>query len=143
MRQCDGCQECCNGNLKINVFGYEVFKGNPCKFMCDAGCSIYKKRPEPCRFFNCLWKMDESIPEDLYPKNSGIVIMYKNLDGCTFVVVEEFWGKLSETQQNNVLKWMKKRQKNGVIIKEKETIYIGHGDKKEMEYLTSRKFGFE
>jgi len=145
MRQCNGCQECCNGNLLVNILGQEVYKGNPCKFLCSSGCGLFKdkNRPEICKSFNCVWKMDEAVPEEFYPKDSGIIIMYRNFDGYSFILIEEFWGKLSEEQQEKILKWLKKRQKNAIILKEKETVYINYGNKEEMEYLTSRKFGFE
>lgn len=43
-----------------------------CKF-CNAGCTIYNKRPEPCKDFNCEWLVDENIPEELRPDKSHVI----------------------------------------------------------------------
>jgi Fe-S-cluster containining protein len=141
MRQCNECQECCNGNLQVNVLGYEISKGNPCRFLCSSGCSIHKSRPEVCRSFNCLWKMDESIPEDLYPKNSGVIMMYKKLNGYTFVLVRDFHNKMSKNQKESIIKWAKKRQKNCFIVKDTELICAPYGNKDEIDYIYKKLFG--
>ena len=51
-RTCGSCTACCK------VLGVEELgklEGQQCPHVCAGGCSIYKKRPESCREFECLW----------------------------------------------------------------------------------------
>ena len=45
-----------------------------CKHQCKTGCAIHKTRPRECRNYQCLWRVDESIPEDQRPDKLGVVI---------------------------------------------------------------------
>jgi hypothetical protein len=61
------------------------FEGKPnqhdwCRHACNKGCAIYDRRPDECRDFNCLWLIDERIPDYWHPVHSKIVINPK-LDG--------------------------------------------------------------
>ena len=76
MRTCDGCTACCSGALRLKVEDTEVWRGNPCKYICNSGCSIYEsdKKPEVCSRYQCLWLVEETLPEWMKPSNSGVII---------------------------------------------------------------------
>src|SRR2546429_6417162 len=53
-RRCGECTACCDGWLKINVYGVEVYPGHPCPHSSGHHCLIYERRPlDPCRRFFC------------------------------------------------------------------------------------------
>jgi len=71
MRECGGCTLCCR------VLGVHELKKPPlaeCSHCHVMGCSIYKDRPKECREFNCIWLMDNSLPEELKPSKSHVVL---------------------------------------------------------------------
>ena len=79
MSNCGDCTACCQ---RFNITGdvwetKEKPKDKLCQFACN-GCTIYKKRPKPCREFKCVWlRMKEVIadfPERLRPDNSGAIV---------------------------------------------------------------------
>lgn len=42
---------------------------------CDGhGCAIYEARPEPCRDFECGWRVLAIVPEALRPDMSGVLV---------------------------------------------------------------------
>lgn len=136
MRSCNNCHECCNGNLSIPEL--DVSLGKPCKFMCNTGCSIYKYRPETCRNFTCLWLDDESIPESLYPKESGIVIYRQIINGSLIYVTQEFWNKLSEENEKHMIDWYRKKSFNGAIVKKDKIIAVNYGNKYEFHQFINK-----
>lgn len=55
--------------------------GTPCKYLCREGCSIYDRRPEPCRVFACVWLTSQTqfdgkhaLPNSERPDRTGIVM---------------------------------------------------------------------
>src|SRR5439155_10475649 len=55
-RRCGECTACCDGWLKINVYGVEVYPGHPCPHSSGHHCLIYERRPlDPCQRFFCGW----------------------------------------------------------------------------------------
>lgn len=76
-RVCEGCTECCTGELAGNIYGKEMWPNRPCFFVKEHGCGIYKNRPEhPCRSFSCQWLDNPTeIPEWLKPSESGAIII--------------------------------------------------------------------
>lgn len=80
-RSCNGCTSCCEGWLTCNIYGYEVSRNKPCRFMSpspNAGCSAYEVRPHnPCKTFLCYWKQDPSIPEHFKPSISKNIMIYR------------------------------------------------------------------
>lgn len=131
MRSCNKCQECCNGNLTIKELN--VYPNNPCKFMCSIGCSAYNERPQVCKSFNCLWLTDESIPEKMYPKKSGVVMYTQKINNSLLYVTQEFWGKLNKEDEEGVLEWYKSKSVNGVIVKNDKMIFAQYGNKVDFE----------
>ena len=74
-RNCDGCTACCNGTLPAKVLDFSLYRGSPCKFLCETGCSIHDTKPEnPCTLFNCQWVLDATMPEWMKPSLSGIIL---------------------------------------------------------------------
>jgi len=64
-----------------------MYPGRPCQFVnIGGGCTIYKDRPkEPCKTYQCLWLVDESIPEYLKPTNSNVILTSVQVDGIEYV----------------------------------------------------------
>jgi hypothetical protein len=110
-RNCDGCTKCCDGWLAANIHGYNMYPGKPCHFVKKDGCGIYNKRPkEPCKIFKCEWLTDLTIPEWLHPKNSGVIILKKNVDNIHYLQAVEAGKKLSvETLNWLILKFINDR----------------------------------
>lgn len=70
-RHCDGCTMCC-------VLPEQRELQKPAGVVCEhcaigTGCTIYKHRPQGCRSFDCLWLLNESIPDELRPDRIGVV----------------------------------------------------------------------
>ena len=77
-KKCLKCRECCEyveypvTMLSTEAIEYFIFRGEqmyidpagvlmvrqhkPCKYLTEAGCSIYENRPEACREFMCEYK---------------------------------------------------------------------------------------
>ena len=79
-RKCSECTACCDGWLKINVRGRDVFPGSPCPFSVAHQCSIYEERPvDPCQQFVCGWLMDNSpLPEWMRPDKANLILLPAN-----------------------------------------------------------------
>ena len=39
------------------------------------GCTIYEDRPKLCQQFECGWLTDLTVPDDLKPSESNLIIM--------------------------------------------------------------------
>jgi len=59
---------CCT---HIEVQALNKPAGRVCQYACD-GCTIYDRRPEQCAGFDCLWMVEPSLPEALWPKLCGV-----------------------------------------------------------------------
>ena len=71
MRPCSNCTACCDGHLKIDVYGLTILN-NKCPFQC-SGCLIYNARPQVCKNYQCAWTQ-ELFPEWMRPDQSGLMI---------------------------------------------------------------------
>jgi len=101
-RTCGTCDMCCRGYLKL-VLDNELFEnGKNCKFLKELGCSIYLNRPTFCKEFNCLYIIDNSIPEWLKPEFSKVIMLWRKIDNLVVMEVAE----CGETVQQNVLDWL-------------------------------------
>ena len=69
---CGECTQCCTVLAIDKLMKPE---GTPCKSIRkDApGCARYDSRPKACRYFLCLWRLQE-MDESLRPDKSGIVL---------------------------------------------------------------------
>lgn len=70
-RRCGGCTACC---VQLPVRAMAKGANERCPKLCSRGCSIYKQRPEECRYFSCRWLMDETTADLRRPDKSGYVI---------------------------------------------------------------------
>ena len=76
VRECGECSLCCK---LPGVYGGDVSKppGTWCEH-CEVsrggiGCVRYETRPDPCRHFECLWLINEGLPEELKPSRCHVV----------------------------------------------------------------------
>lgn len=71
-RECGGCAICCKliacGDLNKPVNTW-CSHASP-----NKGCGIHQERPEACRNFFCAWLQDETIPEEMRPDKSRVVL---------------------------------------------------------------------
>jgi hypothetical protein len=79
-RQCGTCTACCDGWLKIEVYGHQVDRGKPCPFSSGHCCTIYSTRPQdPCREFICGWLVGSSpLPEWMRPDKANLILLASN-----------------------------------------------------------------
>ena len=87
MRDCGSCGECCHGRLTFNDVsktGEEIIVSDsiPCFKLVDENCSIHEDRPDVCRNWQCVWTLDEGLPEWLQPSQCGFMI-WKPDEICT------------------------------------------------------------
>ena len=103
-RSCDGCTKCCEGYLAGEIQGKQMGFGKPC-FLVEIGkgCNDYENRPEiPCKAFQCEWLINESIPEDLKPSTSNLIISRRFLnEKISYIEFVEAGSKLD----SEVLSW--------------------------------------
>lgn len=64
MRSCDGCTLCCRLE-KIPDFKRKNVLCEHCKV--GEGCGIYETRPSVCREWECLWRTDLTLGDELRP----------------------------------------------------------------------------
>lgn len=89
-KSCDGCTACCSGVKPGEAYGKPFWKGRPCHFVTDAGCSIYEQRPDdPCKSFECGYKKFEWVPEWMRPDRSGVILSIANKNGIEYLEVRE------------------------------------------------------
>lgn len=102
-RLCGNCTKCCDGYLHGEAYGKKFFKGTPCHFVSEKGCSIYKDRPfSPCQTYSCVWLHDKYLPEWLKPSLSNVIVSKRNEKDFDFIEVIEA-GKIIES---NILIWL-------------------------------------
>jgi len=106
-RACLECTACCDGWLKINVRGFDVFPGNPCRFSVEHKCSIYPDRPEdPCRQFVCGWLADNSpLPEWMRPDKANLILLPANFQWRGIPV--DVAVAVGARPKNKAISWLK------------------------------------
>ena len=79
-RRCGPCTACCDGWLKIVVYGHEIRPGKPCPFSSGGHCTIYQTRPkDPCRDFVCGWLTPTSpLPDWMRPDRAHVIFLPAN-----------------------------------------------------------------
>jgi hypothetical protein len=87
--------------------------------MESGGCSIYSKRPTPCREWFCVWRNLSELDDSWRPDKSGVMIefsdeqfpgIFANRVGFRFTVI----NKEKATRNNKLAKFLKKQISNGV-----------------------------
>jgi hypothetical protein len=75
-KECGTCTKCCEGWLKADIKGHEIYPGKPCVFVeIGKGCKDYENRPqEPCKTFTCGWIQIDDMPEQFKPEFSGVIM---------------------------------------------------------------------
>ena len=73
MRECQQCALCCK---LLDIEGLAA-QGAWCKY-CQPGkiygcCKIHDARPEICVGYECVWRLDDTMPETLKPNRCGVV----------------------------------------------------------------------
>jgi hypothetical protein len=71
-RACDGCVMCCKV-FPIPETGKQDFALCP-QARREEGCANHDARPETCREFFCLWRLDASLGDDWKPSVAGFVL---------------------------------------------------------------------
>jgi len=92
-RSCRGCTKCCEGWLEADIRGHKMSVGIPCFYLSKAslGCSEYALRPvEPCVKYRCAWLDDQSLPYELRPNVSNLLISKR----CDYVLGSEGMNRL-------------------------------------------------
>jgi hypothetical protein len=128
MKTCDGCTKCCEGWLTGKVFGEEFYPGKPCKFVkAGIGCTVYDSRPaNPCRVFDCFWKIDEDMPDSLHPNVSNGIVHRKIIGGISVVSITHTGHHIAK----DLIDYMTVYAiNNGVnlVVNDTDTAYVAHG----------------
>jgi len=85
-RSCNGCTKCCEGWLSAEIYGYKMSPSEGgCKFLGHCGCSIYPVREQLCKAFQCGWKENCSLHENLKPDICNAIIMNKRIEEYSYV----------------------------------------------------------
>jgi hypothetical protein len=106
-RQCEPCTACCDGWLKIEVYGHQIDRGAPCPFSTGQSCKIYQQRPQdPCREFICGWRAHNSpLPEWMRPDKAGMILLAANFSWQGHPV--DVAVRVGERPKNKALEWLK------------------------------------
>jgi len=67
---CGDCTACCKA---LSIDEIDKPAGVMCTH-CGKGCTIYDKRPDVCREFECAYLVGKWNNENLRPDNSGIIL---------------------------------------------------------------------
>lgn len=105
--------------------------GKPC-FFCQVGegCGIYPERPKsPCIDFRCEWLEDEGFPGFLYPKDSGIVAVRKELKGHQFLFFTSTGDSIPDIHLSLLIEIGVKKYGNVAWqLRGKEVFFVGSKD---------------
>ena len=96
-KSCGKCTACCSGALQGKVFDKAFWKGRPCHYLVETGCSIYEQRPEnPCRKYDCAYIHLDWMPHWMRPDSSGVIVSVKETKkGILYLEVVEYKNKIS------------------------------------------------
>jgi hypothetical protein len=106
-RECGSCTACCDGWLKIVVYGHQVDRSRPCPFSTGHSCRIYEQRPQqPCREFFCGWLAKESpLPDWMRPDKAGLIMLPANFSWHGHRV--DVAVSVGDGPQDKALEWLK------------------------------------
>lgn len=126
-RQCGECKACCEGWLSGQVNNHLFYRGQPCHYLGEKGCTIYEDRPEhPCRVFNCEWLINETVPDWLKPNESKVILYTKEVQGFRYLRVVETGTKMKvEVMSWILMEFAKKRITNLIYEIDGTTSIIG------------------
>lgn len=95
MRSCGPCTACCTVQGVREGLESPKPPGVPCPHLCEKGCGIYKKRPDECSTYRCLWLQGFGELWDR-PDLSGVVFEYQDAVETPFIL-----GRLNPGRQVN------------------------------------------
>jgi hypothetical protein len=103
-KSCQDCTKCCDGWLKANINGIEMYKHKPCYLVeSGVGCTSYELRPkDPCKSFKCEWLINPFFPESLKPSLSNVIITREQENGIAYLALTI----AGEDASAEVLSWM-------------------------------------
>ena len=83
--------------------------GKPCKHCADNGCSIYEKRPDPCKTFKCAWlESSDILPDNMRPDLCGaIVITGRKFEGWKVILATPTRWKIPEDTLKRIMAFAK------------------------------------
>ena len=80
-KSCAGCTRCCEGWLTAEIYDFKIGPDDgPCRFLAKSGCGIYSIRGPLCKNFQCDWKENSQIPENMKPSLSNVIILSKKIE---------------------------------------------------------------
>lgn len=85
MRNCTDCATCCSGIIPGEINGTQFRLGTPCMYSTGNSCAIYNSKPVMCSDFKCIWVVEDTIPDSLDPRHSGVLLVYARNDIRAFV----------------------------------------------------------
>jgi hypothetical protein len=115
-RDCAGCTKCCEGWLSGQAYGHTFNIDKRCIFL-RGGCSIYPNHPiDPCKLFECQWKMNRSLPEWLKPDKVGAIILKKQIDIFEYLMIVPAGKKIDKCVFDWAERYSQETIKNHVVI---------------------------
>lgn len=72
-RACGDCTACCTV-LTVNTPEFKKPVDTPCGYLCASGCGIHDVRPRICRTWFCAWRRVASMPDEVRPDLSGLLV---------------------------------------------------------------------
>lgn len=126
-KNCGSCTACCSGVLTGNAYGHNFWRGRPCFFVQDTGCSIYENRPDnPCKSYRCGFLELDWMPLWMRPDKSGVIITRRARNNIEFVEILETSGKIRSEILNYIyISYLENRIKNMIIQVDGGFNYIG------------------
>jgi hypothetical protein len=117
MHECGDCSMCCK---LLHVGEINKPAGKWCPHVdVGHGCTIYATRPKSCSAFECMWLQEETMPEDLKPNKSHVVLWVNETGEFLMVSVDpNFPEAYKQGEMANLLKSMLQvpEHKIGIII---------------------------
>ena len=125
--RCSDCHSCCKSFSDIGTSGvYEdpnlisalniTYEYDRCNQLnSDNRCSIYEKRPNTCRSFECLY-VESDLPEKYLPENVGFVTnVRRDISIGTYLQITI---NNSKSRNINVDSWIDENIKNIIFMKD-------------------------
>ncbi len=130
MKSCGTCTRCCDGWMSDNIRGHEVYPGKPCFFVTiGRGCNDYDNRPnDPCKTFNCVWKVDNQIPEHMKPDISNIIATYNQIDGILYTTLTQAGNEVDKTSIDWYISFYGNKNTNLLLNLNNKSYLIGSDD---------------
>lgn len=139
-RTCDGCSRCCEGFLSADIYGFDMsLRGGKCRFLIKKRCGIYPVRPQLCKVFLCGWRENSTIPDNMKPSESDIILLPKWIENYfyyrmvpTSVTIKDYvyeWAEHTATLGKHLIGY-----KNGLFT-------VFSNDETFKEIITKRELG--